>query len=352
MVSVMGHFSQPPGFCFHPTDEVLFTHYLKSKVYGWPQPCNVISEADPYECEPWDLPVKPGRNGRYLKGYFFSPRKGECSSGSPKKGECSSGSRKIRATTVGYWKVTGEDRTISASSKILGIKKTLVFYRGCAHHEKKTNWRMHEYILDDCNSTSSNPVQQSYVLCKVFQKNIPKKCKHCCAASSQVEETGYPDGEHGKMASLDIHNIAQTKNDVNIIPDGTLQGQVMKEVPALQGNLVVTDSDDPKLYSKENGRIAQSVFSTQPQQFVDTNLEKGTSADEQKPMQDCNKDDDGIWHFQDTLVVEGDNSRFCSSLPAQHDLFLDVSDGDFIELNDLIMTPLEVDSDTDGQVTE
>lgn len=345
----MGHNSQPPGFCFHPTDEELFTHYLKSKIYGLPQPCSVISETDPYEYEPWDLPVKSGRKGRNLKGYFFSPR----------KEECSSGSKKIRATKVGYWKVT-RNRTISACSKTLGIKKTLVFYRGCARHGEKTNWRMHEYILDDCNNSSSNPVQQSYVLCKVFQKNIPKRCKHCCAASSQVDKTGYPDGEHGEMASLNIHNIAQTTNDVNIIPDGMLQGQgsVLNEVLAHRGNSVVPDNDelhmflmkhiadpdDPKLDNKENGPIAQSAFANQSQQFVDPNLEKGTSGDEQKPMQDCTEDDVGNWHLQDTLVAEEDNSRFCSSLPDQRDLFLDVSDGDFIELNDLL-TPLEVDSE-------
>jgi len=348
----MGHNSQPPGFCFHPTDEELFTHYLKRKVCGWPQPCSVISEADPYEYEPWDLPGTACLKRRNLKGYFFSPR----------NGEYPIGSMKVRATKVGYWKVTtGKDRTISACSEVLGIKKTLVFYRGRAPHGERTNWRMHEYILDDCNNSNSNTVKQSYVLCKVFQKNIRRRCKHCRPSSSQVGKTECPDGEHGEMASLNIQNITQATNDVNIPPDGLLlgQGSVLNEALALQGNSEVPDNDelhmflmthigdpdDPELDNEENGPMAPSAFVNQPQQFVDTNLEKVRSGDEQNPMQDCTEDDVGNLHFQDTMIAEGENSRFRSSSPDQHDLFLDVLDGDFIELNDLV-TPLELDSDS------
>lgn len=344
----MGNSSQPPGFCFHPTDEELFTHYLKRKVYGRPQPCSVISEADPYECEPWDLPDNSCLKGRNLKGYFFSP----------KKAEYPIGSRKVRATKLGYWKVTRKDRTIVASSEVLGIKKTLVFYRGRVRHGERTNWRMHEYILDDCNDSNSNTMQQSYVLCKVFQKNISRRCKHCSASSSQVNKTEYPDGEHGEMASLNIQNVTQATNDFKT-PNGMLlgQGSVLNDVLALRGHSEVPDNDefhtflmthigdpdDPQLDKEENGPMEQAAFANQPQQFIDTNLENVTSGDEQNHMQDGIKDDVDNLHFQDTMIPEEDKSKFCSSLSAQHDLSLDILDGDFIELNDLI-TPLEVDS--------
>ena len=76
---------------------------------------------------------------RDLEWYFFS-NLGK---------KYSNGSKTNRATSEGYWKTTGKDRPIRHRSKVLGMKKTLVFHRGRAPRGERTNYVMHEYRLVD-----------------------------------------------------------------------------------------------------------------------------------------------------------------------------------------------------------
>lgn len=60
------------------------------------------------------------------------------------------GFRTNRATTSGYWKATGKDRLVvdPGTGEIVGMRKTLVFYRNRAPNGIKTGWIMHEFRLE------------------------------------------------------------------------------------------------------------------------------------------------------------------------------------------------------------
>lgn len=59
------------------------------------------------------------------------------------------GTRTNRATAAGFWKATGRDKIIFSNGGRIGMRKTLVFYKGRAPHGQKSDWIMHEYRLDD-----------------------------------------------------------------------------------------------------------------------------------------------------------------------------------------------------------
>jgi len=151
----------PPGFRFHPTDEELITYYLLKKVLDSAFTSRAIAEIDLNKCEPWELPgivccfffflkllmnvlpvlcVSEKAKMGEKEWYFFSLR----------DRKYPTGLRTNRATDAGYWKATGKDREIysTRTGSLVGMKKTLVFYRGRAPKGEKSNWVMHEYRLE------------------------------------------------------------------------------------------------------------------------------------------------------------------------------------------------------------
>ena len=57
--------------------------------------------------------------------------------------------RPNRVTGSGFWKATGIDKPIhgGAGGECLGLKKSLVYYRGSAGRGTKTDWMMREFRL-------------------------------------------------------------------------------------------------------------------------------------------------------------------------------------------------------------
>lgn len=93
--------------------------------------------------------------------YFFSTR----------EVKYPNGNRSNRATVSGYWKATGLDKQIvsTRSHQIVGMKKTLVFYRGKPPKGCRTDWVMHEYRLITAQNTATTSPQAKNLAQVTFQ---------------------------------------------------------------------------------------------------------------------------------------------------------------------------------------
>ncbi|KAJ4822773.1 hypothetical protein Tsubulata_036124, partial [Turnera subulata] len=152
----------PPGFRFHPTDEEL----VNSRRID----LDVIRDVDLYKIEPWDLQelCRIGTDEQN-EWYFFSH----------KDKKYPTGTRTNRATAAGFWKATGRDKAIYAKHDLIGMRKTLVFYKGRAPNGQKSDWIMHEYRLEteengtpQASSSCTFPFEEGWVVCRVFKKRI------------------------------------------------------------------------------------------------------------------------------------------------------------------------------------
>ncbi|KAG0498814.1 hypothetical protein HPP92_003505 [Vanilla planifolia] len=153
-----------PGFRFHPTEEELLDFYLRRAVAGKKLNVDIIATVNLYQYEPWDLPSlsKIGEK----EWYYFVPR-------DRRQG---SGWRPNRTTERGFWKATGSDRRIRSAAdprRLIGLKKTLVYYSGRAPCGIKTDWVMNEYRLPELSGWAETPPSlpmEGMVLCKIYKK--------------------------------------------------------------------------------------------------------------------------------------------------------------------------------------
>ncbi|GLU23046.1 hypothetical protein SLE2022_390790 [Rubroshorea leprosula] len=159
----------PLGCRFFPTDSELIFHLwsmIHEKDYHHHHPS--ITVYDIYKQEPWLLPWDPARN-RYFHGnerYFFVQRK-------PLSGK-DDGTRPKRTIDSGrgWWHANTEDKPImDEGGGVVGYVKSLTFFVKGENKQKqgkgnrkqegtKTDWIMHEYVLDRKNV-------KEWVLCRI-----------------------------------------------------------------------------------------------------------------------------------------------------------------------------------------
>ncbi|XP_058219079.1 transcription factor JUNGBRUNNEN 1 [Rhododendron vialii] len=198
-----------PGFRFHPTDEELVGFYLRRKIEKRPLSIDLIKQVDIYKYDPWDLPK--GTTMGDKEWYFF------CKRGRKYRNSI----RPNRVTGSGFWKATGIDRPIYSANQegreCIGLKKSLVYYRGSAGKGTKTDWMMHEFRLPtdhDDKSTKHVDVKsiaqeaEVWTLCRIFKRNTSyRKCIPADWRDQQsAKRSVHPVDASSKTCSMDSNS--------------------------------------------------------------------------------------------------------------------------------------------------
>ncbi|KAL6541744.1 hypothetical protein OROGR_011230 [Orobanche gracilis] len=191
----------PPGFRFHPTDEELVDYYLRRKVSSRRIDLDVIRDVDLYRIEPWDLQELCQIGAAEQNEWYFFSHKDK---------KYPTGTRTNRATAAGFWKATGRDKAIYSKHELIGMRKTLVFYKGRAPNGQKSDWIMHEYRLE--TEENGTPQEEGWAVCKVFKKRIPTMQRLGERDSpiwyddqvSFMADIGYPYNTSGKKEEMNL----------------------------------------------------------------------------------------------------------------------------------------------------
>ena len=142
--------------------------------------------------------------------------------------------RPNRVTGSGFWKATGIDRPIhsAASGRAgdpIGLKKSLVFYRGSAGKGTKTEWMMHEFRLPPrAESAHTSPSEQEaevWTICRIFRRNFTyKKHPQQQVAGSKVSAAAAVVVQPGESSSVTGSLESDTGDEyTNDLPQTPLQ---------------------------------------------------------------------------------------------------------------------------------
>ncbi|KAF2315167.1 hypothetical protein GH714_038315 [Hevea brasiliensis] len=163
-----------------------FALLLEEKVSYEKIDLDVIRDVDLNKLEPWDIQEKCKIGTTPQNDWYFFSHKDK---------KYPTGTRTNRATAAGFWKATGRDKVIHSNGRRIGMRKTLVFYKGRAPHGQKSDWIMHEYRLDDninvADANVSNVLgeatqEEGWVVCRIFKKKNHHKTLDSPPSSSSI----------------------------------------------------------------------------------------------------------------------------------------------------------------------
>ncbi|KAI3704927.1 hypothetical protein L1987_75156 [Smallanthus sonchifolius] len=246
----------PPGFRFHPTDEELVDYYLRKKINLRAIELDVIRDVDLYKIEPWDLQELCRLGTEEQNDWYFFSHKDK---------KYPTGSRTNRATVAGFWKATGRDKAIYSKQDLIGMRKTLVFYKGRAPNGLKSDWIMHEYRLEtDENATTTQ--EEGWVVCRVFKKRLP-----IMRRASEQEPMWYDDQQVSFLPEVDSrtqnYNLSNLGNNAYQYP----YGRSCKKELDQQQNYQITPGHTLQLPLLEGPKLHSTCNSSMPIYNIDIN---------------------------------------------------------------------------------
>ncbi|KAH6831553.1 glyoxal oxidase-related protein [Perilla frutescens var. hirtella] len=216
----------PPGFRFQPTDEEIVFQYLARKIFSCPLPASVIPEFDVFAFHPSSLPGDSDRDR-----YFFTNRELNIRNVMNRSSRGSG--------SDGFWKVTGSDKRIVCSKRmpIVGIRRTLVLYKGKHPCAVRTDWFMHVYcialsgnagcIIHHKRHSQSGMIQVGkWVLCHVFMKkrSVRDLDDEVCSINGRLQQSY----DHLLTAEMSDADSCSSSSDSDssvlseILPDGRI----------------------------------------------------------------------------------------------------------------------------------
>ncbi|KAJ1686256.1 hypothetical protein LUZ63_017646 [Rhynchospora breviuscula] len=227
-----------PGYRFYPTEEELMLFYLHHKLENTrPDIERVIPVLDVYNYHPRNLQSVAGEGSRTdtEQWFFFCPRQ---------EREVQGG-RPTRTTVSGYWKATGSPTYVfSSSNRIIGMKRTMVFYQGRAPNGTKTNWKMNEYkALQHHAQGVPNQVptlRKEFSLCRVYVKTATlrsfdrRPTNPITNQNRQIEREAFPSNTNASVLLQPTKSNGSSSSDGgssnHLVSDETLDLSFLTEL--------------------------------------------------------------------------------------------------------------------------
>ncbi|XP_021849793.2 NAC domain-containing protein 2-like [Spinacia oleracea] len=240
------------GFRFHPHDEELISVYLEPKIKCQILPKNLMHEVNIYKHHPNFLAEHFLPQGE-RDWYFFTPR--------DKKYK--NGSRPDRKAGDGYWKATGADKEIrDKSNKIIGYRKSLVYYEGKPKMGDKTDWIMHEFRVEGPPNVHRNFPNEDigmrlddWVLCRIYKKQKNKSEKKKASRPKKASDGKKKKGEE----SLSVAPVIMKKNKKN--PRSSASGNSNNVDVAVNINVQNNAISNNVTFNEVNNNLIPANFS-------------------------------------------------------------------------------------------